>query len=461
MTLAVAIGIATAQTDQSQQPAPTADQTQAQSPDQNSEQSASTRYEGPSILSRDRSLIGERSGKLLDYRFYANLTGTYDSQFIPVSTTTTGGLNVASNLYGLQFGYGVTGSRSWAHDKLSVDYSGDFRHYPNATFFDGTDQFLNLSYSHQFSRRFSIQARETAGISSYSNGYFTYLPLQNTDLYAVPTNELFDNRTDFLESRLDGIYQLTRRLSVDIGGEGFFVRRRSISLASVNGGNAHADIAYRLTRRQTVSLNYQYTQFSYLREFGDANFQELGVGYSIGLGRRWDLATMVGEARANFTGLTVVNLDPAVAAIVGQNTAVVSFNTVSYIPVYSARLIRRLERASVILTGEQSFSPGNGVYLASRQTAATVSYSYTGMRKLSVGAQTGYIRLSSLGQNLGAFAGLSAGVGATYKLASYSHLEVRYDFRHYSANNAFYRQNDHHVEVGIAFSPGERPLPIW
>ena len=36
-------------------------------------------YQGPSILSRDKSLIGERGGKLLDFRYYVEVTGIYDS----------------------------------------------------------------------------------------------------------------------------------------------------------------------------------------------------------------------------------------------------------------------------------------------------------------------------------------------------------------------------------------------
>ena len=47
-------------------------------PDQNAQEQEQT-YAGPSILSRDKSLIGERGGKLIDFRFYGELTGVYDS----------------------------------------------------------------------------------------------------------------------------------------------------------------------------------------------------------------------------------------------------------------------------------------------------------------------------------------------------------------------------------------------
>src|ERR1700674_2654106 len=49
-------------------------------------------YAGTSILSRDKSLIAERGGKLLDFRFYGEVTGIYDSGLTPLSTDTQGNL---------------------------------------------------------------------------------------------------------------------------------------------------------------------------------------------------------------------------------------------------------------------------------------------------------------------------------------------------------------------------------
>lgn len=419
------------------------------------------RYEGPSILSRDRSLIGERSGKLLDYRFYGEVTGIYDSSLIPVATDQSGKLARSSGSAGVEAGFGITGSRTWRHDKFAVDYHGAYRHYANNTYFDGVDQFVNATYTHQFSRRIAIEARGTAGTTSLSNGGLTYLPLQNTDLYSVPTNELFDNRTDFVQARVDLTVQKSIRLSFNVGGESFLVRRRSLSLASLNGYNGHADVSYRLTRRQTISASVERTEFDFLRQFGNANITMFGAGYSVGLGRRWDFASRLGAARVDFVGLTRVNVDPAIAAIVGQNTAIVVFHRISYIPIAELQLIRRFQRSSLTAAFNQSYSPGNGVYLTSKQTAATVGYSYTGLRKVTFGASASYSRLRSLGQTLNDYNGEAAGIGMTYKLLNSTHLEARYDFRHYDTQAGGFKQNSNRVSLGLAFSPGERPLPIW
>lgn len=428
--------------------------------DQQQPQQQPERYEGPTILSRDRSLIGERSGKLLDYRYYGSVTGVYDTELLAVGTTSNGALSPVAGA-GVEAGFGVTGSRTWKRDKLSLDYNGVAREYPNARYFDGIDQFLNLSYEHQYTHRLSVQLRETAGTLSLGVGYFTFLPLQQTDLFVVPTNELFDNRTDFLQTRADVIYYLTPRLSIDLGGEGFYVRRRSASLASLNGYEGHGDVSYRLTRRQTATISYERVAFNYLRLFGDAYIDTYTGGYSIGLGRRWDFALQAGAAHVDFSGLTVVNIDPAIAAIVGQNTAVVTFHNLTYIPIYQAQLTRRFPHSAVTAAYNQAFSPGNGVYLTARQTAATLQYSYTGLKRFTFAANASYSSLSSLGQTLGSYRGTTGGIGVTYKVASATHLEARYDYRYFTTGITGFNQNASRLSVGLAFSPGEKPLPIW
>src|SRR5581483_7977484 len=145
----------------------------------------------------------------------------------------------------------------------------------------------------------------------------------------------------------------------------------------------------------------------------------------------------------------------------GQNSAVVTFHQTAVIPIYGAQLTRRFERSSITAAYNESFSPGNGVYLASRASYASLGYSYVGFRRLSVSANMGYSRLGSLGQTLPPFTGYYGGVGGTYKLTTYTFLSSRLDYRHYDTGSAGYVQNSYRVTVGLAFSPAQRPLPIW
>lgn len=417
-------------------------------------------YAGPSILSRDKSLIGERGGKLIDFRFYGELTGIYDSGLTPIVVDPQG--NVPNfGAYGVEAGFGVVGSRTYVHDKISLEYRGTYRHYSNHSYFDGTDQFLNLAYTHQLARHITLDLKETAGLVSLANGEFAYVPLSNTDLFAVPANELFDNRTQFLQSRIDLVWQKTARWSFGFGGEGFVVRRRSLALAGLNGYNARANVAYRLSKRQTLSANYEYTYFDFQRQFGNARTQSGTLGYSIGLSRKWDFSTQLGGVRVATSGLTQVAVDPAIAAIVGQSFATVTFARIIYVPMIEARVIRRYDRSSLTVGYSMGVSPGNGVYLTSRQNVGTAAYSYTGYRRLTVGANASYGTMTAVGQTLGQLANFQAGLGTTYKLGRATHLEMRYDYRHYTTQNSFYQKDSNRIMIGLAFSPGETPLAIF
>ncbi len=455
----LAAGLALAQT---QNPAgqKAKDQKEVDQKEQTQQEPEQT-YEGPSILSRDKSLIAERAGKLLDFRFYGEVTGVYDSGLTPVATNAQGNLiNVGAN-YGAEAGVGIIGSRRWRRDKLNLEYKGSYRHYTTQSYFDGVDQFLNLAYSHALKRRLYLDLKETVGTSSLANGGFSYLPLTNTDLFAVPANELFDNRTNYLQSRVDLTWQKSARVSFGLGGEGFVVRRRSLALAGLNGYRTNANVAYRLTRRQTISAGYRYTYFDFQRAFGNAKLQTATVGYSIGLSRKWDFSMDVGGTRIETLGLTQVSIDPAIAAIVGRNVAVVTFFRTVYSPDVEARLIRRFNRSSFILNYAITTTPGNGVYLASRENVGGGSYSYGGYRRLTVGMNVSYSELSSLGQSLGKYTNLQGGAGITYKLVRDTHLQMRYDYRHYTTQNTLFQKDSNRVTIGLAFSPGETPLAIW
>ena len=421
----------------------------------------SQQYEGPSIISRDSTLIGERGGKLLDFRFYASLNGVYDSGLTPVLTDKTGNLVTTGGAYGVAAGFGVTGSKTWRRDSLSLDYNGSYRKYADGGSFDGLDQFLSLRYGRTISRRLILDVKETGGISGLGNGNFSFLPLTSNDLHAIPTNELFDNRTEYSQSTVGLVWQKSARLSFRVDGDGSVVRRKAGSLAGLNGYGVGGDVSYRITRRQTLSLTYRLMHYDYQRLYGSALAQTASVGYSIGLGRRYDLATSIGGTYANLVGLQTVQLDPAIVAIIGQTQITENFNRTAAIPYGSVSLTRRFSHSAVSATANTGISPGNGAYLTSRQTSAGVSYSYAGRQRWSSGAKFDYTKLSALGQQIGQYSGVQGGVGATYRVTNAMHAEFRYDYRHYSTQNDLFRKDSHRISVGLAFSPGDKPLSIW
>jgi hypothetical protein len=415
---------------------------------------------GPSVFSRDSGLLAQRGGKLIDLRLYGEITGVYDSALAPAPAVQNGPAKALPD-YGVEYGLGLIGSRRWRHARLSIEYKGMFREYAKDSLLNGSDQFLDLAYNQLLRPHLTLDLKEIAGTTTVANGEFSYLPLTNTDSFALPANELFDSRTNYDESRVDLLWQKTARLSFDFGAEGFVVRRQYPGLAGLNGYSARAGVAYRLTRRQTVGLTYQHTYFDFQNLFGNAQLQTAAIAYSVSLSRTVDLQMQVGGTRLNSSGLTEVSLDPAIAAIVGQNIAVVTFSRVLYVPLADARLVERFRHASLILGFSSGISPGNGVYLTSRQTAATGGLSYTGAHKFTAALNASYNRLATLGQTLPLYTNLQGGGGLTYRLSGDTYIELRYDYRHYSTQNLLYKMDSNRISLGVAFSPGSSPLAIW
>ncbi len=412
------------------------------------------------MFSRDNGLLAQRGGKLIDLRLYGEITGVYDSALSPAASVQNGGVKALPD-YGVEYGLGLIGSRRWRHAQLSIEYKGKFREYAKDSLFNGSDQFLDLAYNQLLQRHLTFGLKEVAGTTTVANGEFSYLPLSSTDSFALPANELFDSRTNYAESHVDLVWQKTARLSFDFGAEGFVVRRQFPGLAGLDGYSARAGVAYRLTPRQTVGLTFQHTYFDFQNLFGNAQLQTAAIAYSVSLSRGMDLEVQAGGTRVNTSGLTEVSLDPAIAAIVGQNIALVTFSRVLYVPLADARIVQRFRHASFILGFSGGISPGNGVYLTSRQTAATAGFSYTGAHKFTAALNAGYNRLTALGQTLPLYTNLQGGGGLTYRLSGGTYIELRYDYRHYNTQTFLYKMDSNRVSLGVAFSPGSSPLAIW
>jgi hypothetical protein len=421
-------------------------------------------YDGPSILSRGNSLPPETKGAINAFGLYARIIGVYDSGLMSVSLAQGKPVSAVGS-FGEQTDFGANASHRWRRGKLSLEYRGSYLRYTNAPEFDGLDQFLQIAYSAALMRHLILDVKSTLGSTTIANGAFSYFPVASLDRIGIPTGELFNNRTSYMQSRVDLTWRLTSRLSFDFGGDGFVVRRQSLLLAGLNGYSARASVAYRLTPRQTVSASFNNTYFDFQRAFGNSRLETMALGYSVSLNREWDLSTLAGGVRVAMLGLTQVPLDPAVAALIGENFAVVTFSNAIYLPVAEVRLIRRFKAASLIFDYASNVTPGNGLYLTSRQTAGEVTYSYTATRRLQARANAGYNQLSALGQTLGKYSNLQGGIQASYQLTGDAYLDVRYDYRRYTTpyttGDAFLEMDSNRVSVGVRFSLGETSSVTW
>lgn len=421
--------------------------------------SSADEYGGPAILSRGE-FPGAPSGAPIAFRPFIGLNAIYDDGLIPVSVNSNGRIPSA-DLFGVELTLGLYGYHTWKHTTLAVDYKGNLRHYSDRSYYDGTDQLLSLILTHQPTKRIMFTLRNSAG--TYSRNYFlsSTLGILDSGNTQLPQNDIYDNRVIFLTTGADMIYRLSPRLSFDLGGEGYIVRREASALYGLTGYDAHGDLQYRIHRHTTVGADYRFTHFEYTHGFGTTYIHSVGLNYATQITTHIQFAARVGGARVESSSLVEVPLDPAIAALLGVSFGIQAAHQLHYVPDVSARLTNTHRHSQFSLSFSDGVNPGNGVYLTSKMESALAGYSYTGIRHWNFGADAGYTRLSALTQTLGAYSSYGIGGGVTRDLKKGFHTVLRLDGRRYDVAGNGFQRNDFRAMLGFAFSPGDVPLALW
>lgn len=417
-------------------------------------------YSGPAILSRGETPAAQTEAPIA-FRPYVGLSGIYDTGVVPVAVSGTGGVPT-TDLYGVELNLGAYTYHVWKHTTLALDYRGDFRHY-STSYWDATDQFLSLILTHRPTKRVTFTIREQGGLYS-QNYYFLSSDLGTLDpnYLQVPENDIYDNRVIFAGVSADLTYQLTHRLSFNLGGEGTLMRRQSSALYGVSGGIAHGDLEYRLSRHSTLGVDYRFTYYDYTRGFGTTDINSVGLNYSTQLTRHMQLSARLGGAQVESSSLAVVMFDPAIAALLGETEGIQATYRLNYTPDMQVRLLDTFRRSQLTLAYVNQVVPGNGVYLTSRNNSGNGTYSYSGVRHWNFGLNGTYGRMTALVQTLGAYTTYGAGVGITRDLGRGLHAVTRLDARHYDIpSTAAFTHNEIRISVGVDFSPGDLPLVLW
>jgi hypothetical protein len=415
---------------------------------------------GPTILSRGTGTALSGGGELVQIRPYLSLNGVYDTALTGVSVDAQGKIPYADG-YGGEAGFGVYGYHNWRRTLLGVDYRGNYRKYSRKSYFDGTDQSLNLTISHQATPRVAVTFRETGGTFSRSFGWFGGSQFFDPTYAHAPSDELFDNRTNYASTSGDLTFNKSSRLSFNLGGTGMLIRRRSESLVGMTGWMARGDVSYRAGRATTIGADYNFTHFDFTAMFGSSDVHTTAVDLAFRLGRYWDLGFRAGGSRVETLGLRSVAIDPVIAAIIRQSSGVEVFHGVTYIPSGQVSLSRAFRRSTVSFEYGMGANPGNGLLLTSKSRSAGMRLSYTAYQRWNFGLSAGYHTMGSLSQSMGSYESYSGGGGFTCKLKSWLHMTGRYDARRHLIDQSVLRRISHRVTLGIAFSPGDLPLSLW
>ena len=169
------------------------------------------------------------------------------------------------------------------------------------------------------------------------------------------------------------------------------------------------------------------------------------------------------SALTALTGRPAAAADPLTAALFGNATSIQAFSRSLYFGAAQIGLRGRFKTSTVSFTASQLPSPGNGVFLTSKQTIIRGVYSYTGIRKASLSLAVNRMSLDSLGQaQLGTFSYTSGGVMASYKLLRSLEAVAQYDARDRQINQAMgFARLSYRFSYGVNWNPGEFPINFW
>jgi hypothetical protein len=423
---------------------------------------AMAQYGGPAILSRGEA-PSAMSSPQIDFRPFVGIYGTYDTGLSSVAVTDVGGLANADS-YGVTLNWGVSGTHSWRHTKVGLDYLGSLTHYTQKTSYDSVDQSFLLGFSHQLSRHILFSIRNNVGFTNRDQrlrGLDQTVPFDPATTYA-PATDFFDNRTIYVSSQADLVYQKSSRLSFDFGGDGFTTRRRSKALYGVTGAAARADMEYRVSRRTTLGFGYSYGHYDFTRIFGGTDLHGAALNYAVQISRHVDFTGYVGVYRVESKFEEVVPVDPVIASLLGIGGGSRVVHNINYTPNVAARLSRTFSRGVLYVSGGRSVTPGNGLFLTSIETTGLVGYTFTGVRRWSFAATTFYSRGNSLGNIQGPYSMIAGSLTGSRSLGKSLHIVVDYTARQYGSTvYDKYNRLIHSAAIGLAFAPGEVPLRVW
>ncbi len=443
---------------------PPADQT-IKLADRDADQNPVTEYTGPAILSRGFSSTRPSLLEPIRFRPFFGVSGIYDTGLTGVLFNKQNQLEAVDS-FGVEAIFGIGGRRIFKRDIVGLEYRGNIFHYTPNSFYDGSNHLFSLDVKHQAAKHLSLNLKETAGV--YSNNYAllngigsTDPSIAGTDLVVTPNTQAFDNRVIFLSSQADVVFQKSARLSFNMGGGGFLVRRRSSSLYGVSGFQARGDATYRITKRTTVGGYYAYSHYDFTKAFGGSDVHTVGLDYSMALNRTLELRLRVGASRVETLGLITVEVDPVIAAILGQTIGIQTIYRVNFVPDFSGQLTKQVRNGSATLEYSRGVTPGNGLYLTSQRDSAGAHAEYNGIHRYAIAFGAGRDALTSLGTALGHYTSYYGRAGVVRNLKKSVQTDGHVEFRRYSIDSSRFQRNQVRVSIGFTFSPSERPLSVW
>lgn len=355
--------------------------------------------------------------------------------------------------FGVDVGGSIGALRTFETGQFSLIYAGDYHHYTTHDYVSGTDQNLNLMFRKTLSPHWSILLGGNAGIFfNGGNSFPLSTSLTGTNVGNGPIFNPFSQNTKFLGSSVSLTYQQNLRWSYIIGGDFFLTRYYGAGSFGSTGGDGTFSVRYRMTRSDTITGTYAHSYYGYQGEAGNSGVDNVSATLSHEFHHsQWKVGATVGVARVNSQGSVFIpgflptSINQQLTPVIFQG----NYNTTSVVPSFTGSLTRSAHNRSISISGGQSVSPGNGIYLASRNLFFTGFYTITTQRtSLSLGGL--YSRLSSISNNISSsYSSSGADVSYVYKLSRYFGANVHYILNYYGNVGNVGGRVDNRITFGI------------
>lgn len=417
-------------------------------------------YDGPAILGRGGVSAGRHGSESVPIHVQASFNGTYDSSLLGYSIDSKGGFEPRSS-YGLDASVGVSGRRAFRRSYIGIDYGGNISHYFSNSFFNGTNHQLNLGWGTRVGQRWQLGSQVSAGTSNRFLGGPSVFQSSEFEFLSAPIGELFDSRSYFIGNTTMATYTINRRQSVRFSGTGSTIRRRARSLVDMRSYGASGDWVYRISRRTSFGLAYNFMHYDFEKVFGETDVHTFSLHASRKIGRDWDVLGAVQLSKQSTVGVRSFALDPVLSAILGRSSGSEVFETNNLLAGGSFGLNRKLRRSMFGISAQRAVTPGNGYFLTSINQGGGVSVTHNVSRDLSLNANLTYNKLTSLGFTSGAYTGWNAGAGFTYKLSESFGVNGRFDWRTFDLRQTTFGRTGNRITVGVTYFPKQGPAGLW
>lgn len=419
-------------------------------------------FGGPSILSRGGNSGSRAGSRPIGFRPFAGVSGNYYTNLNLFNNATSANSFTTGDSFGATATAGLQGYKSTARSSTAVDMLLSYYWVSRQGASRGLSESLNVTHSRQISRRVmwfvGANGQSTNRSVVFANQRFSPDPVPEL----TPQNEeIFDTRTYRGMAATGFSFQKSARLSFSAQGAAFGAERRSARLADSRGFMGSGTAQYSLSRRQFVGATFTYGTFYFPGSFGETSYYAPQGFYGVSINQAWSFQVMAGVFRAKTTRLTSVALDPFIAELTGQRTALEIFNGNNMGFSGGAGISGRLRDWSVGLTAMRGINPGNGVYLTNQMTSVNLNLGHDLGRSASWALFARAAETKALTQQIGNARYYSAGTSLSYRLNGYLSLVGNASLYRTEAAGQRIKLDRFSASVGLYFSPGELPIHVF